>query len=539
MWAQPVHVYLKAINMPVSWISLPANWKLEDVQAALNVIIGVLSALSIYVFARVCWVDAASRVARHQPVELSSLTSLNTLGEACDVIGLLKTKILSRRYLKILTQCIVIFTLSAAAIFSGPIAKYSTKRSHVIGQIEVTGWLAVRYFGSMGYANVQWNQIQTSLDRANFPTDQLLDFLPDTSVNWIYRAEEWSNSTWSMACNSTPSTPISLTDTGNCNATRLSHAEIPGMSEVMPKVYDSYDERWNGFRVNSTLLQDVLMIAYGEAFLNYDNTTNTTYAMSNSIASLNLHDVPNQADPNSTCYFAAGKIGAASYTRVDCDLTRRQHVQISEDTAFPDCGGVVDLASAYIHYHQARFNQESILRVPITTITPEDMKRFYQVYMIAKDTEFRNQVTRKLSVVLPNVALSTVFLALALLIALLIAAGISRYGLFVLKHRKASLLAPEGKLDWILQSVKGDGLNPSTTSSSLRGSVTLTSNKDVCGLSPQERKRTEFEAAIYDTSSESPPRNSYRSLHQAPDATNEVTFVWEVADVDRQLVRKS
>lgn len=539
MWAQPVHIDLKAINMQVSWISLPANWTLEDVQAALNVIIGVLSALSIYVFARVCWVGAALRVARHQPVELSSLTSLNTFGEACDVIVLLKTKILSRRYLKILTQCIVIFTLSAAAIFSGPIAKYSTKRSHVIAQIEVTGWLAVRYFGSMGYANVQWNQIQTSLDRADFPTDQLLDFLPDTSVNWIYRAEEWSNSTWSMACNSTPSTPITLIDTGNCNATRLSHGEIPGMSEVMPKVYDSYDERWNGFRVNSTLLQDVLMFAYGEAFLNYDNATDTTYAMSNSIASLSLHDVPNQADPNSSCYFAAGNIGAASYARVDCDLTRRQHVQISEDTAFPDCGDVVGLTEAYIHYHQARFNQESISRVPITTITPEDMKRFYQVYMIAKDTEFRNPVTRKLSVVLPNVSLSTVFLVLALLLALLIAAGISRYGLFVLKHRKASLLAPEGKLDWILQSVKGDGLNPSTTSSNLRGSVTLTSNKDVSCLSPQERKRTEFEGAIYETSSESPSRNSHRSLHQAPDAINEVTVVWEVADVDSQLVRKS
>ena len=210
--------------MSTSWISLPASWRLEDVQEVLNVIISVLSVLGMFVFSRLCWVGAAARLARNQSVKISSITSLNTIGEAFDVLLLLKSRILSSRHLQILAQCIVIAFFSATGILSGPIARYSTRPSHRISQVQVQSSLASVEHNSIGYAVVEWNHIQSSLDVAGFPYDQLLDVLPDTSTPWIYDKSEW-NSTWSMNCQSTPFTPITLYDTGNCTLPKSQHQQ--------------------------------------------------------------------------------------------------------------------------------------------------------------------------------------------------------------------------------------------------------------------------------------------------------------------------
>src|SRR5436309_5336829 len=71
----------KNTSMAKSWIALRAGWKLEDVQAALNVVISMLSTMGIFVFARFCWHETAARVDRSQNVRLSSLLSLSTPGE--------------------------------------------------------------------------------------------------------------------------------------------------------------------------------------------------------------------------------------------------------------------------------------------------------------------------------------------------------------------------------------------------------------------------------------------------------------------------
>ena len=63
----------KNTSMAKSWIALRAGWKLEDVQAALNVVISMLSTMGIFVFARFCWHETAARVDRSQNVRLSSL----------------------------------------------------------------------------------------------------------------------------------------------------------------------------------------------------------------------------------------------------------------------------------------------------------------------------------------------------------------------------------------------------------------------------------------------------------------------------------
>ena len=140
--------------MQTSWVSFPPSWKLQDVQAVLNVIINALSVLGIYIFARMCWLGGARQVVKHRNVELYALTSLNTIGEAPDVLCLLKSRILSSRYLKLLAQCFVVPSLSTTALLSGPIARFSTRRSHMVTQVEVNGTLATNKHNAILYTNM-------------------------------------------------------------------------------------------------------------------------------------------------------------------------------------------------------------------------------------------------------------------------------------------------------------------------------------------------------------------------------------------------
>ena len=141
--------------MPGSWISLPAQWELEDVQAVLNVIITALSTLIIFIFARYCWSRAAKRVESTSEVPLYTLVSLSSLGEVLDVIFLLKKRLVCLRYSALCAQCLVIGLFSATALLSGPIARYSTRRGSIVREQGVPGFLASRSHNGMGYANVE------------------------------------------------------------------------------------------------------------------------------------------------------------------------------------------------------------------------------------------------------------------------------------------------------------------------------------------------------------------------------------------------
>jgi hypothetical protein len=437
--------------MAKSWIALRVGWKLEDVQAALNVIISVLSTLGIFVFARFCWHGTAAQVGRSQNVRLSSLLSLSTPGEVFDVILLLKFKLLSSPYLKLFAQSVVVITLSTTAVLSGPITRFSTRHGYTVTPIEVPGSLATNQFNSISYANVEWDQIQTSLNGAGFPTNQLLDFLPNTSIDWIYRPEEW-NSTWSLTCEPTPSTPFTVTDTGNCSYLA---AEMPALQDILPAAFrDDWYYADAGFYVNHTLWKDMLMFIVAPLYTDFDDKTNTTYAMNISIASIHLSHVQKQLNDSSDCLFGAGNVKQASYTRIDCGLTRPRHIPDETHRANPGSGDVSNIPWAYEEYYQARFTQESTSNSEITVITPSELVRFYQAYVISKDTMYRQPVTRTLSVEIPIVELSTAFLTVCLLAAFLLAAGLTKYIFFMLRHQTTMLVTPESKLDWMLQSIK-------------------------------------------------------------------------------------
>lgn len=485
--------------MPPSHISLPASWRLEDVQAALNVIIAVESTLGIFVFIRTCWLSGARKAAHNKDVPLPSLLSLNTLGEALDVAFLLREQLFSVRNLFILVQCIVVLCLSSTAILSGVISRYSTSRGHIIIQQEVPGLLASRQHNGMGYANVEWNLTYSRLDRAGFPEDQLLDFLPSNEVEWVYRENEFNNS-WSFNCRQTPQTFIDLYVTDNCTGFVY---EIPNINQVI-----SFDEwtageesgwwrSFGGFYSSPTTEKDILLFIYAYRNGDYTERGDTYRSMNFSLASVHMHNLGRNQNDTEGCFFSEGPVESSSYTRIDCSLEQRDQVEDPWTVAFPEVYTPESVPAAYRQYYQARFTQESTSDSPISVITPEELIRFYQTYTIVKDLQYRQPVTRTISVNQQVVLLSTAFLAIAVLVALLIILGILNYGIFAVYYRTSMATTPQSKLDWMLQSIEAEHRPLRDIKGRIRKSVTVESSVELWTMPTGRRRRTEFENAEY------------------------------------------
>ena len=198
--------------MAHSWIVLSLEWKLEDVQAGLNVIITLFSAFAIMVFVRLCCRNGIQHVRKQHSVPIAQLLNLTTLGEVQDVVLNLKSRILSRRYHRILLQCVMVVLFTTSATLAGPISRYSTRRGQISRKSNVSGLTATTTNSCQYYATAAIDETMAKLNKASFPTDQLLDFLPDSNHDWVYVPSEW-NSTFSASRVYTNSRPINLTAT--------------------------------------------------------------------------------------------------------------------------------------------------------------------------------------------------------------------------------------------------------------------------------------------------------------------------------------
>ncbi|EXJ68065.1 uncharacterized protein A1O5_08680 [Cladophialophora psammophila CBS 110553] len=446
-----------------SWVNLPTQWRLQDVQAALNVIITSLSVLGIFACARFCWQSAIPGMARHRSIPISDLITVNTFGEAIDIIWLLKTRIFQRRHLKILVQSCLAIILSVVGLVSGPIARYSTSTSHRVLPQNISGTIAMRHYVAILNAPVLWNETFTSLDQADFPHDQLLDYLPDPTIPWTYDRREW-NSTWSLDCKSTERTAITLEDTGNCDYIL---DELPGLQKVIsPSKYDvSNFSTWWGGEQNNGINQDVLLAMGAAKVTDYDEVLNINLEMAIDLAAVYLHNLSIQEDPDSYCYFGKGPVESASYTKIECIVRRNTLDPSLNYIAYPDCSKAWQVAQALVQYYYARFVGESIATGNITTITPRDLMRFYQVWVSTKDTQDRYSVTRTLSVRVPVVQLSTAFLAISILVFVLIILGLISYISAYIRSRRTFEETPQSKLEWMLRGVRPTERNSSLHSS--------------------------------------------------------------------------
>jgi hypothetical protein len=481
----------------VYWASLPRTWELEDVQAVLNVIITTLGGITIYVFTRSCWLISGRLAAKGIAVPVPSLLSVNTPGEAIDALKILRSHVL--RHWRILSQCVVVIALSLLTVLSGPIAKYSTKMTEVTIKTEVNGNLALALHNSMADSQVVWNLTQESLDYAEFPTDQLLDYLPDTTSPWIYRPEEWNN-TWSMACDATESTPVDLTLAANCTSFESKFA--PSLPQIFPQAYfgEEFYYNFGDYYLNNTYVQDLLVFMYAANYSDYEESTGTWRTIGLSMGALHVHGMPKNDSAWTMCRFGEGDVERASYTRIDCRVKRdRGTFGAAFFGAYPDSGDTGNIPDSFVGNFFPQFKQEAIEDMEISTVTPRQLQRFYQVYMITKDTQSRLPVRRLMSVKVVAVQLSTVFIAVFALLALFDCLGGAIYGLWLLREREAPESVPQSKLDWLLQSITSKNPVVRSVGYALSGPMTPTGRQAQEGRRMSaERKRAQFEGAIYD-----------------------------------------
>lgn len=444
------------------WISLPERWQLQDVQAGLNVVIAVLSAVATYCFVRFCWQVGTHRIRKQGQAPLSTLLTTNTIGEVFDAITLLKLRILSRQHLLLFVQCFIVCVFAVAALCSGPIVRLSTRMGSKTKILDTSVYPAMKKFDIIACANTYWKDIDGSLSRANFPHDRLLDFLPNTTVNWTYVPDQWTT-TWSLQCDTIPRTSFDMVSTGHCKGNTVP-STVPSVYEGMPGLYSIFNMSdftvfgwdWSGFWVTDiNPVQDMLMFLYGHNLVEQDHDTGIVYAMNFSMASVHFRGIGKNLTKPNDCTYAAGPIQNTTYTRINCALRRPKQVLNETLIPFPDSVDSNIIARQTNINFQGRFMMEAATNSTITEVQPEDIIRFYQVYMISKDTQFRQSVSRQLTVSQNLPQLSAAFLALALLVVVLCIATFSSWAVFTLTHKGVNEV-PQSKLDWLLHAINPD-----------------------------------------------------------------------------------
>jgi len=353
----------------MGWVSLNADWTLQDVQAGLNVVIAFLATGGVFVLVRYCWLIAARRVAHAKDVHAYQLLSLNTIGETIDVMWLLRYELFARRYRGLLVQVVCVVLLTVAALTSGFIARFSTRYGMIVKEIEVNGTIALRSTVALQYAEVETNVTLFNLQRAQFPQTQLLEYLPDPSKHWKYNQTQW-NSSWAMDCQYNRSTPIPHpVATADCS---------DGLWTQLPWLLDNwsgwfnnhsnFQAVWLSWRANDVYL-DWLAFVHG---MQYDTERGGISKTNMKVQTVAVHMQGLNATQSQGCDGpGAGKIAAASYTSMTCKLTRRSRDPPNDDLdkwgAAPDFFDVMAQADAYRQHYGNRFRRESSTVVRLTS----------------------------------------------------------------------------------------------------------------------------------------------------------------------------
>lgn len=460
----------------------------------------MVSTFATYCAVRFCWQAGADRTRRRGNAPVASLLTVNTVGEAIDAVRLVGSHVFRLRYISLLAQCLTVCCFAAATVFCGPISRISTRVGEIVAEKEVSVYPAMRDFDIIAYANNYWQDIERSLHQAGFPYDRLLDFLPDVRTNWQYRPQEWTQA-WSLNCTYVQRTPIVLDSTGQCRGETVP-IEVPWKYEMMPQLYnvldlsnfELYGEQWSGFWVsNINPVQDMLLFIYAHNINEQNMTTGQVSAMDMSIASVHLHNLYKNLSTPNDCSYAAGPIGAATYVRADCALRREQWLPDEHLLPYPEAIDAEFLiASAFNQNFQARFMMEAATNQTITQVTPEQLVRFYQVYMISKDTQYRQPVVRRLTVLQEVPQISSILLVIVLLIVVLCIIACATLVESRLTHGSTEGI-PQSKVDWVLYVVNGGGL---LQQSLYRREMDTVEQYDELS-SQTDSSRTKFETAVF------------------------------------------
>lgn len=464
------------------WVTLPPSWKLQDVQAALNVIIGFLCAASVFVLVRSFWVLAAKKVAKKRDVPAYALLSLNTIGESIDIIWLLRHELLTARYRSLLVQCVFVLLLTACTLSSGFLARFST-RSVIIVQVRpVNGSLASRDETSLLNDVLDVSAVYDGLKSVNFPQTKLAEFWPDPNSNWTYNDAQF-NSSWSMDCTYTNLTQVQNPQiaTDNCkNGTWAQFLPANDAWKNWPKIknnkYWSYTDDWISYSSDYKEVKDVYLFTYGVETLDWHemgeapNNYTITSSMTLQIVAWHLSGIPANQNANSTCDWAKGPMKGAEYTSALCQLKRNTSNQTIDDLglwgSYPDWWDLDREVSIYTQFYSGRLRRESNANLPITVIQPTELVGLYQAYQVTKDTsgtvnwnitEVRKpKVLRNIDVKVRAAQVSLICVIICAILATIALLGIAHYWWFLLRNLKYLEQTPQSKLDWMLHTLRSD-----------------------------------------------------------------------------------
>ncbi|KAH9214252.1 hypothetical protein DL95DRAFT_462241 [Leptodontidium sp. 2 PMI_412] len=297
----------------------------------------------------------------------------------------------------------------------------------------------------MNGALVRWNQNIESLKSSNFPTNQPLDFLPDNQVEWQYEAKS--------------RTPVGLSHAHGHHR----HLSNWKQREIRPAISSTRCQAWCPYSLQRLWKPDTPFGRTGEAQLAIDEDTGLLrnyQPLHLILGAVHLHNVPRAE--NTLTNFEVGPIESASYSTANCNITRAKgrtnddlDLDVVQQIAFPwtlDAGSTV---SAFTDFHQAGTAEQSFNGEPIYLPSGEEMFRFYQAYMISKDTQYKQTVTRSISVKVPSVELSVVALALILLYVVVMAVVLLWAGLIMRVSK--GMWVPRTKVEWMMQGIREVG----------------------------------------------------------------------------------
>ncbi|KIW27306.1 uncharacterized protein PV07_07057 [Cladophialophora immunda] len=454
-----------------AWVVVTTRWTLAEVQAVITVTITLVCFLASSTVARLFWQTSAVRLSHSRNVPLSSLVTSTSPSEVWDVVRLFKSRLFSSRHRTLGIQGILVVLLNVGGILAGVVAKVSTRTGSITPHRPTQGTMATRTMQDEIDNTVRWQKIMDTLDRAKFPRDQLLDFLPDLNTDWVYKAEDW-NSTFAVKCHSTPQTLISLEAVGNYNYSRTA---LGALYEV-PGLWSLFSDEWQ----QNAYMYDAQV--YGEwtntQFWNYGvvwitSTVQPSGAgsdmtnMSVALMAVSFKHAPYPPDPD-VGNFGIGPIQQSSFTKIECDITRKRPHDFSFFESYPAVFYNNSHLSAMLHsqFWPNLFRPTIDGDIQVNAPSGEEMFRLYQAYTISKDTFYPHPATRPMSVIVRTVEVSIAFLIVAAVVISLLLVGVIRILFLWKRHHHITKDVPESKIDWMIQSLPGENLKRGSSVSS-------------------------------------------------------------------------
>lgn len=462
--------------MTIVWIDLSTRWDKDSVQAALSVIISVLSTVGIWAFSRYWWQRETTSVLRGKSnVPLSALFTLSNLGEGWDAVAMLRERLLGKENWGLLLQLVVVITVTLASMLSGPIAKVSlrstlTRQTSELEVLQVTKGDGPT--ANLLTANLSWNQTIDSLNVAGFPHNLLLDYLPPANASWVYVEREW-DPTWTMTCNYTNETVLHRVKASG-NATMMDPINaFPAFGHTFHKslLNPSYriQSDYVGWAIPalSKPFMDHLFVVLIQSDPEKPNpdthhrmyTNNETIQISISVLHAKGFTVSNfldAGDSGKETWKPIGRVGNASFARVECNITRKSNVRDNNAIPWIWTNDTYSITKAFTDFWLYGLEEVDTRNGTVATPTPEELLRFYQAYMVSVNTEYSQPSLRKVSVLKDTVQVSLVFLTIVVILAFLSLLQTGRYFCFLERHKQRlePVYVPDGKIEWMIHAAK-------------------------------------------------------------------------------------